>query len=180
VSGDRENDPAGSGGQPIDDQWLVALCGLPGVGKSTVAGYITDRLDATRLRTDAVRKELFPDPDYTDAETDTVYRELCDRAGGRLEDGESVVLDATFAERTHRRLARGLASEHGVPFRLVRVVCDREIAERRIADREDISDADVEVYRRFRDEFDAVESDHVTVDNSDSKADTRAQVERLF
>jgi len=171
---------AGGGGHPTHDQWLVALCGLPGVGKSTVAGLITDRLDATRLRTDAVRKELFLDPDYTDAETDTVYRELCDRAGGRLGDGESVVLDATFAERTHRRLARDLASGHGVVFRLVRVVCDREVAERRIADREDISDADVEVYRQFRDEFEPIECEYVTVDNSDSKADTRSQVEQLF
>jgi len=163
-----------------DTQRLVALCGLPGVGKSTVAGYITDRLGATRLRTDAVRKELFADPEYTDAETDAVYRELCDRAGRRLGDGESVVLDGTFARRTHRRLARDLASEHGVAFRLVRVVCDRAVAERRIAGREDISDADVSVHRRFRDEFDAVESDHATVDNSRSRADTRAQVDRLF
>ena len=38
---------------------LVVVCGLPGVGKSTVAGVVSDRLEASRLRTDVVRKELF-------------------------------------------------------------------------------------------------------------------------
>ena len=59
-----------------EDQWLVALCGLPGVGKSTVAGYVTEQLDAVRLRTDVVRKELFDEPQYTAEETESVYREL--------------------------------------------------------------------------------------------------------
>lgn len=175
----RATDAGQDQGQP-ESQWLVALCGLPGVGKSTVASYVTDRLDAVRLRTDAVRKELFGTPEYTESETDAVYRELRDRAAEHLGDGDSVVLDATFARTEHRSLARNLAADRGVEFRLLRVVCDQAVAERRIAERDDISDADVDVYRRFRDEFDAVDGDHAVVDNSGEKTDTRTQIDELF
>lgn len=166
--------------EPDGSQWLVALCGLPGVGKSTVAGYVTEHLDAVRLRTDAVRKELFDEPAYTDAETDVVYEELCDCGGAQLSAGESVVLDATFADAEHRQWARDVASRHGVAFRLIEVVCEQSVAEERIAARDDISDADVAVYRRFQSAFDPVEGEHAVVDNSGSKAETRRQVERLF
>ena len=37
---------------------LVVVCGPPGVGKTTVAGMIAERLGAARLRTDVVREHL--------------------------------------------------------------------------------------------------------------------------
>jgi len=158
-------------------QWLVVLCGLPGVGKSTVAGYAAEQLGAVRLRSDSVRKELFDDPDYDEPETTTVYGELCERAGDRLDAGESVVLDATFAREQRRQRAQALASRHGVQFRLVRVVCDRSTATQRIATREGVSDADVAVYYELKATFDPVDTAHAVVDNSGSKAETRRQVE---
>jgi predicted kinase len=60
------------------------------------------------------------------------------------------------------------------------VVCDQAIAEQRIATRDDVSDADVDVYRRFQDEFDPVEGDHTVVDNSGSKVETYRQLDTLF
>jgi predicted kinase len=161
-------------------QWLVALCGLPGVGKSTVAGHVTEYLGAVRLRTDAVRTELFESPDYTEAETDAVYEELRGRAAEHLSSGESVALDATFADAEHRQDVRRLAAHHGAAFRLIEVVCEQSVAEQRIATRDGISDAGVDVYRRFRSEFDPVECEHAVVDNSGSKADTHRQIEELF
>lgn len=175
-AGQADESPAG----PVAGQWLVTLCGLPGVGKSTVANCVTSRLDAVRLRTDVVRKDLFDDPEYTAQETDVVYRELGDRAGDRLASGGSVVLDATFARADHRQLARALADRHGVRFRLVRVVCDPSVVERRIATRDGVSDADIEIYQLFREKFEPIETDHAVVDNSGERAETRAQVERLF
>lgn len=163
-----------------DEPWLVVLCGLPGVGKSTVAAFVTERLAANRIRTDAVRKGLFEDPQYTDKESETVYGELYDRTRESLGRGESVVLDATFADRRRRHEARSIADDLGTNFRLLEVVCDRAVAEERIAERDDISDADVEVYRHFREEFHPIEMHHVPIDNSGTKAETRAQVERVF
>jgi predicted kinase len=169
-----------SGVDSGDEPRLVAVCGLPGVGKSTVAEYMTDKLDAKRLRTDVVRQDLFDDPEYTSEERHAVYEELYERSRELLEDGAAVVLDATFAEKRHRDAVAAVARDCAVEYLLVKVVCERSIVERRIVARDDISDADLDVYQWFRDEFDPIETDHVTIDNSESKAKTRKQVEALF
>ena len=159
---------------------LVAVCGLPGVGKSTVSSYVTEVVDGVRLRSDVVRNELFDDPPYTEASRNRVYDELFEQAGQLLAGGDSVVVDATFRERSRRLAAREAARTNDARFRLLHVVCERDVAEQRIATREDISDADVEVYRNFRKEFEPVELDHDRVDNSGSLSQTRERVESLF
>ncbi len=159
---------------------LAVVCGLPGVGKSTVARAIADRVGATVLRTDVIRKELFADPAYTAEETVTVYDELLTRAFDHLDVGESVVLDATFKTGERRVQARDLATQVGARFRLVRVECDEAVLERRIQARDGVSDADLDVHLEFRDRFDPVELDHVVVDNSGSTAATEDRVARAF
>lgn len=161
-------------------QRLVVVCGLPGVGKSTVARTVADRLNAEVLRTDAVRKELFEEPAYTSEETDAVYEELFSRTRERLTSGESVVLDATFKSRGRREDAHDLASDADVAFRLIRVDCDSDVVERRIAARDDISDADFDIHLQFKERFEDVEMDHVRIDNSGDEAETVAQVETAF
>lgn len=91
---------------------LVVACGPPGVGKTTVAEAAA-HLDAELLRTDVVRKELFPEPTYTDEEIDRMYRELFARAGGLLETGRSVVLDGTFRRQAQHEAAAGLPAVAG-------------------------------------------------------------------
>lgn len=159
---------------------LAVVCGLPGVGKSTVARAIADRVDATVLRTDVIRKDLFSDPTYTSAETVAVYDELLTRAFERLDVGESVVLDATFKTSERRIQARDLATQVGATFRLVRVTCDESVLEQRIRERDGVSDADFDVHVEFRDRFEPLELDHLVVDNSGSPATTADRVARAF
>jgi hypothetical protein len=160
---------------------LVVVCGLPGVGKSTVARFIADEIDAERLRTDIVRKELVDDPAYTDAERRAVYEELYDRAGARLAADDDLVLDGTFWASHLRDRAAAIADDHDVEFVLVRVTCSVGVVENRIEAREaDASDADVAVHAQFREDFDPIEREHVTVDNSGALDTTREQVEAMF
>lgn len=156
---------------------LVVVCGLPGVGKSTVARAVADRLDADVLRTDVVRKELFENPEYTSEETTAVYDELLARARERLADGRAVVLDATFKTRARRHEARTLAAEVDAEFRLVYVDCDSDVVERRIAARDDVSDADFEIHLQFKDRFEPIEMDHERIDNSGSERETVEQID---
>jgi len=154
---------------------LVAVCGFPGVGKSTVARTLADWLDAVWIRSDAVRKELFEEPTYADEESRVVYEEVMDRAREQLAD-RPVVIDASFADRRYRAGVQRVAADCGVPFTLVKVDCEESTTVERIEDREDISDADVEVYYAVREAFDPLEVDHVTVDNSESWEATRDQL----
>jgi len=159
---------------------LAVVCGLPGVGKTTVAERVADHVDAEVLRTDVIRKELFDDPTYTDAETEAVYAALIDRARERVADGDAVVLDATFADARFRADVREVGERAAGSFDLVEVECDESVVERRIERRDGISDADFEVYRHFKDAFDRIETDHVVVDNSGTEAETFAQVDGAF
>lgn len=160
---------------------LILVCGLPGVGKSTVAGWIADRMDAVHLRTDEIRKELFPDPEYSTAETETVYETMFERGRAALSRGRSAVLDATFKRRRHRAEAPRVAREVGVPWQLVKVDADPAVVRDRIRARtDDVSDADVDIYEQFREEFESIQYDHAVVDNSGAFATTERRLEARF
>ena len=159
---------------------LVVVCGLPGVGKTTVAERVAAHVDGRIRRTDVIRKELFDDPEYTDAETEAVYAELLARARDDVNAGGAVVLDATFADARFRADARETAAEAGVEFDLVEVACDEAVVEQRIERRDGISDADFEIHLHFKELFDEVATDHVVVDNSGTEPETFAQVDAAF
>jgi len=160
---------------------LVLVCGHPGTGKSTVAERVAGRLGGRLLRTDVVRKELYPEPAYTDEESASVYDTLFERA---LEaaGGEHVVLDGTFRDRTLRERAAAVAAEAGVEFRLVRVTCETETVRERIRARvDDPSDADFDIYQQLKAEFDPLETEaDLTVYNSGSLARTLETVDEAF
>ncbi|WP_121820590.1 AAA family ATPase [Halostella salina] len=160
---------------------LVVVCGPPGVGKTTVSEGIVERLDGELLRTDVVRNDVAPDPEYTPEERRRVYDELFDRGRNLVERGENVVLDGTFQYSDQRDRARALAAELGATFRSVKVECAEPVVRDRIRAREnDESDADVEVHELIREQFDPLDGDHVTVDNSETLVHTQRQIDRHF
>lgn len=163
------------------DPTLAVVCGLPGVGKTTVSGAIADRIDGRLLRTDVVRKEIIDDPEYDDEEERLVYGAVFDRAESALQAGENAVLDGTFRRPRQRDRARSIADDTGARLRLVRVTCDDEVVRERIRKRtDDESDADYETYALYRDLFEPLERDHDVVDNSGAVERTRRHVADLF
>jgi len=142
---------------------LVLVGGLPGTGKSTVAGALARHAGWARLRSDEVRKEQagmqpleraparFAHGLYSPGTTAATYAELLRRAGRLLAEGEPVVLDASWTDPAERARALALAAEHHAA--LVPLRCDLpvEVAAARIRSRAraggDPSDATVEVLR---------------------------------
>jgi len=160
---------------------LYVVCGLPGVGKTTVSEAITDATDGRLLRTDVVRKELYDDPQYTDEETDSVYAEVLSRAEMSLADGETVVVDGTFQHERFREDALATARALDAPVQFVKVECSEPVVRERIRRRNgDHSDADFEIHQVIRESYDPLSVDHATVDNSGARSRTSEQVERLL
>jgi hypothetical protein len=115
---------------------LILVGGLPGTGKSTLAGRLADRLGAVLLASDRIRKELAelaPDSSaaapyrhgiYAPEWTDRTYSELVARARTLLHLGETVVVDASWSAARHRQAAeRAAADTHS---RLVALRCQAE------------------------------------------------------
>ena len=85
----------------------IWITGLPGSGKSTVADELKAcHPDFIVLRMDEMRKIVTPEPTYSDAERDIVYRCLVYLARTLTELGHSVIIDATGNLRKWRELAR--------------------------------------------------------------------------
>ena len=97
---------------------LVVIGGLPGTGKSTLAGYLGEALGAAVLRSDEIRKQLagidpaVPAPApfgqglYRPEMTEATYGELLRRAQALLAAGRSVVADASWHDPAWRGAAR--------------------------------------------------------------------------
>jgi predicted kinase len=144
---------------------LIAIGGLPGTGKSTLASRLGDELSVTVLRSDELRKELVPigaangsgrpfgQGLYDRPHTDATYRQLLVEAGALLRAGESVILDASWSDVAHRRDARVLATATTTDLFELRCVAPDSVAARRITARSAVgthaSDATVEIAARM-------------------------------
>jgi aminoglycoside phosphotransferase family enzyme/predicted kinase len=139
---------------------LVLVGGAPGTGKTTLAGGLADRCGYVTINSDRVRKELAgldpmaPAPAaygsglYDSRSTDATYDELLRRARLLLSRGESVVLDATWADPRHRAAAARLADLTYAELVPLRCVLPVEVARARVADRAGPSDAGAGIVAR--------------------------------
>lgn len=107
---------------------LVAIGGLSGTGKSTLALRLAPLLGlppgARVLRSDVIRKGLFgiapeaplPEAAYAPAVTRRVYDAIRDKAAAALAAGTCAVLDAVAQRPEERAAFAALAERAGVPF----------------------------------------------------------------
>jgi aminoglycoside phosphotransferase family enzyme/predicted kinase len=137
---------------------LIAIGGLSGTGKSTLARHLAPGLGAmpgaTTLRTDVLRKrmlghpldERLPADAYGRATSAAVYDRLRQRAATLLRAGRTVIADAVFGEPQERNAMEQLAHDLGIPFHGFWLTGPRDVLAQRIAARRhDASDADVAV-----------------------------------
>lgn len=119
------------------------------------------------LMTDAIRKELFPQSEYTQEESDIVYAEFYRRANDYLHDGKTVIMDAVFGKQSERDSAKKIARENGCSCQFLLVVLDENVLKERIENRiGDMSDADFEVYLRLKSSFEIIREEHGIINNS--------------
>jgi len=151
---------------------LTLIGGLPGTGKTTLAGALADRLGWTVLCTDRIRKELAGIPAqraaatagakdagaeeagavpygsgiYSESWTDRTYAELLKRAGELLASGESVIADGSWISAAYRAGAAEAAAHASAELVQLRCTAARELAAQRIGARQqDLSDADADI-----------------------------------
>ena len=144
---------------------LILVGGSPGTGKTTLANDLADALGLLVLSSDEVRKDLmgvahdqhaFASPGqgiYTPAISERTYEELIRQGGRILAMGESVVLDASWAQADDRHSARRMGDEVGAFIVELRCHVAPEIAVQRIVARlqtSNASDATAEIAAHVR------------------------------
>ncbi|MDR3537303.1 MAG: AAA family ATPase [Acetobacteraceae bacterium] len=140
---------------------VIAIGGLPGTGKSTLARALAPSLGAAPgaliLRSDEIRKRRFgvapeqrlPPAAYAPDVSEAVFAALFAAAGKAAAAGHAVIADATFLDPSHRAGIAAAASAAGVPFHGFWLQAPLSELEARVSGRQgDASDATVEVLRR--------------------------------
>jgi aminoglycoside phosphotransferase family enzyme/predicted kinase len=151
---------------PLERPTLIAVMGLSGTGKTSVARAVGGELGVRVISSDAVRKELFGQTAQPagygegiyDPEANRLsYQTLLDRGGALLKQDGSVVIDATFQRAANRERLRDLAASLGAELRLVECQLAPHLVRSRLAQRkakgDGLSDATWETYLRQREQF---------------------------
>jgi predicted kinase len=165
----------------------IAICGLMGTGKTSLARALAPRLGAEVLSSDLVRKELAgigPEEPrreawgqgiYSEAFHRRTYEALHQRAAERLRGGGGalVILDASYREAAWRARARETARAAGAGFLLLETRCPDDLVRRRLGARgTGPSDGRVELLdaqrERFEPPLEIPGDERIVVDTSDA------------
>ena len=161
---------------------LIALCGLPGTGKSHFAAALARRLPCLILTSDRLRKILVARPTYEREEHLRVFAAAHALLESLLERGYRVVFDATNLTERAREPLRDIAGRTGAPLVLVQLDAPPDLVRRRLARRangqarDTWSDADWRIYCRLYPGQEAIVGPHLYVDTG---RDIGPMVERV-
>lgn len=159
---------------------VIAVGGLPGTGKTTLARALAPSLGAAPgavvLRSDEIRKRLcgvapeerLPPSGYKPEVSARVFAELADLAFRTASSGHAAIADATFMDPAHRALIKDAADRARVGFVGLWLQAPLSDLEARVAARTgDASDATVDVVRSAA-RHDPGAGDWVAIDATDA------------
>jgi predicted kinase len=149
---------------------VIALMGLPGSGKTTIAERLARERNLSVVSRDALRAAMFRPCGFTELEKQTAYRALLLGIAACLELGRSCVVDGmTFSRASEVEDVRRLAQTAGALFLPVILDCPSDVAQARAArDVADQSrapaDRDERLVARVAERFDAPPPDALRLD----------------
>ncbi len=144
---------------------IVIFCGLPGVGKTTVAKKLAPLIDGIILSSDKIRKELIPQPTYERSERELIYHVMILLAKYLHKAGKNCILDATFNKEEFRNQAKKKINCNDNQFFIVECFCPEDMAISRIKHRKGgYSDANITTYLRMKKIYEPVKAKHLRID----------------
>lgn len=160
--------------QDRPDAAIIAMAGLPGTGKSTLAQALARAVNGFILDKDHVRACLFP-PDliaYSRTQDDLCVDIMLQVTGYLLNhtDRRLILLDGrTYSRRDQVEPVVTAAQHLGVPLLFIECQCREEVALRRIAGDQSrqghpAENRDADLYRRIRAQREPLQAPHLTVD----------------
>ena len=147
---------------------IVAVCGLPGSGKSYFAMRLADKMGATYLSSDEIRKQMFVVRTYSDGEKLSVYQKMTDMAAKVVARKNDVVLDATFYRQNIRAL---VAKALEPPLRWIEVLADESVIQDRLSKPRMHSEADFKVYLKVKEKWEPLTGEFLRLQSTNDNID---------
>lgn len=156
---------------------IIIICGLPGVGKTTLANELSNLINAVVLSTDKIRKELLEYPNYDEDEKRLIYDILLLIAKYLHNAGINCILDATFNEQKSRNNIKKRLNLTNKQFKIIECICPEEEIISRIQNRKkSYSDANISIYKKIKEMYEPIKEKHITVDTSQSLKEIVSEV----
>lgn len=154
-----------NGNFPHGEPALILLSGLPGSGKTTFARALSGSIEVRHIESDAIRRELVPEPTFSFAESGRVFARVEAEARRTIESGRHALIDATNLTNGDRKRFFNLSTMLAARLIAVRVVAPEAVIRERLSrEREGHSRAGIEVYERMQGRAQAFSAPVVVVD----------------
>lgn len=148
---------------------LVAMAGLPGTGKSTLACALAGELGGVVLDKDIVRAALFPPPliEYSSRQDDFCMSVLFQTARYLIDERKTawLFLDGRPFARTSQvdQLSRE-AAEMGCELKIIVCECSEASARDRLSRPHIAANRDFALYQKLKNEFEPIKRPHFVAD----------------
>ena len=151
---------------------VILVCGLPGSGKSYFASRLAETIHAQYFNSDRLRKELFPKRTYSKSETAKVYEILLNKMEEAINTNTDLVLDATFHFKATRKpfISKGKGS---IVF--IEIQANEDVIRERLKEDRLFSEADLRVYRLIKEQWEALEQPHLTLQSTNDNIEAMLQ-----
>lgn len=148
---------------------LVAMAGLPGTGKSTLARALANHLDGVVLDKDVIRAARFPPAliEYSQPQDDFCMGLLFQTARYLIEEKKTpwVFVDGRpFARTAQVDQLVAEAGAIGCPLKMILCVCSDASAEARLSRQHIAANRDYALYQKLQKEFEPITIPHFVAD----------------
>jgi predicted kinase len=145
---------------------IIIVFGLPGSGKSYFAFRLANLLNAAYINSDIVRK-MFPGKKaYSLNEKMSVYDEMLKQMMAMLKENRNLILDATFYKSDIRRKFSNEAHPNE-KISFIEVRANESLINERLKKARTDSEADFEVYKKIKNEWEPFNQDHLIMQSTD-------------
>lgn len=151
---------------------LYIIFGLPGSGKSTFASHLAKAINAKHYNTDIIRHQVQRQGQYSQADKAMIYQLLLNATRDALQAGTTVVVDGTFYLRQLRRPFWDLAKAMQLEIRWIEMKANEEAIRERTTRKRTYSEANFDVYRKVKAEFEPLCIPHLELDTTEVEAET--------
>ena len=136
---------------------IVMVCGLPGVGKTSLATHLAPLIDAVVLSSDKIRKELITRPTHSKQEIRLIYNIILLIAKYLRNAGLNCIIDATFNKEKLRKEFKKKLELPGARVCIVECICPESIIVQRLrARKKGYFDADFSIYKKMKKSYEPI------------------------